>query len=47
VPDESRKPVRNHHTRRSRPTAGGMLLWGFIAFALAYAVFLLVLGLTR
>jgi hypothetical protein len=44
VPDESRKPVRG---QRPKPTVGGVLLWGFVAAALAYAVFLIVLGLTR
>jgi hypothetical protein len=47
VPDESRKPVKGQHARRSTPTVCGVLLWGFVVFAAAYAVFLLVLGLTR
>jgi hypothetical protein len=47
VPDKSRKPVRSRHTRRSTPTVGSVLLWGFFAISLAYAVLLIVLGLTR
>lgn len=46
MPDELRNPVKCHHTRRSRPV-GDVLLWGFVVFALAYAAFLIVLGLTQ
>jgi hypothetical protein len=41
---------RSSRTRRSRPTVGEVLLWGFIALSAVYAVFLVVLvvlGLTR
>jgi hypothetical protein len=47
VPDESRKPIKGRYTRRSTPTVGGVLLWGFDALSAAYAAFLVVLGLTR
>lgn len=45
--DQSRKPTKSHHTRKFRPTVRGVLLWGFFALALAYGVFLIVLGLIR
>ena len=45
--DESRKPVEHRPRQTPRPTVGGPLLWGFVALALPYSVFLIVLGLTR
>jgi hypothetical protein len=42
-----RKPRGAHHTRKSRSMLGAVLLWVFVALALAYGVFLIVLGLSR